>query len=99
VREVANRWIPRRLSQRIKIGFWTTVFQRMEIPSAYFQDSSVRDLFELSGVEMRSLVEEADQDLRMRLLHLDVWSHVCLQKRPVEQSTGKLTEYVSIRPE
>ena len=99
VREVANRWIPRNLSQRIKIGFWTTVFQRMEVPPAYFEDSLVRDLFELSSADMRGVVEQADQDLRMRLLHLDVWAHVCLHDRSLDESTGKIRRHVTIRPE
>jgi asparagine synthase (glutamine-hydrolysing) len=99
VREVANRWIPRGLSQRIKIGFWTTVFQRMQVPEAYFENSFVQDLLELSSADMRDLAGQSDQDLRMRLLHLDVWAHVCLRQQPVEQSTEKVASYVSIRPE
>jgi asparagine synthase (glutamine-hydrolysing) len=99
VREVANRWIPRGLSQRIKIGFWTTVFQRMEVPEAYFQNSFVRDLLELSSDETRDLVGQANQDLRMRLLHLDVWAQVCLHGQPIGQSSDKLGEYVRIRQE
>jgi asparagine synthase (glutamine-hydrolysing) len=96
---VANRWIPRGLSQRIKIGFWTTVFQRMEVPETYFQNSSVRDLLELSSDETRDLVGQADQDLKMRLLHLDVWAQVCLHGEPIGQSSDKLGKHVRIRPE
>jgi asparagine synthase (glutamine-hydrolysing) len=99
VREVANRWIPRGLSQRIKIGFWTTVFQRMQVPESYFQNSFVRDLLELSSEETQDLVGQANQDLRMRLLHLDVWAHVCLQGQPLEQSSDKLGEHIRIRKE
>lgn len=99
VREVANRWIPRGLSQRIKIGFWTTVFQRMQVPDAYFDRSFVRDLLGLSREQMRALVEPAEQDLRMRLLHLDVWADICLHQRPVEESAAKLAAHVTIRSE
>ncbi len=99
VREVANRWMPRSLSQRIKIGFWTTVFQRMDVPESYFEHSFVRDLLELSGAETQDLVGQANQDLRMRLLHLDVWAHVCLQGQPLDQSSEKLEQHVRIRPE
>jgi asparagine synthase (glutamine-hydrolysing) len=99
VREVANRWIPRSLSQRIKIGFWTTVFQRMEVPESYFENSFVRDLLELSSEETKDLIGQANQDLRMRLLHLDVWSHVCLEGQPLERSSEKLERLVRIRKE
>lgn len=99
VREVANRWIPRSLSQRIKIGFWTTVFQRMDVPARYFDDSLVRDLFELSVVEMQEVVDQSDQDLRMRLLHLDIWGRVCLEGRNVGESRAKIMRHVTIRPE
>ena len=99
VREVANRWIPRQLSQRIKIGFWTTVFQRMKVPACYFDDSYVRDLFELSAIEMRDVLDHADQDLTMRLLHLDVWAHVCLHGRDLATSREKIVKHVTVRPE
>jgi asparagine synthase (glutamine-hydrolysing) len=99
VREVARRWMPRRLSQRMKIGFWTTVFRRMDVAEAYFQDCLVRELFELSREEMRNLVRRADQDLKMRLLHLDVWAHVCLHGCAVDDSSAKIASHVTIRPE
>lgn len=81
VRQVADRHIPRELSQRIKIGFWTTAFQRLQVRESYFDDSSVRDLFELSRPQVRAVVADADQDLRLRLLHLDVWLRVCVEGR------------------
>ncbi len=99
VRKVADRWIPAELSQRIKIGFWTTAFQRMQVAPAYFEKSAVRDLFELSPSQIEMIVRKADQDLMMRFLHLDVWAHVCLRDLPLDSSVRKLHEHVSIRPE
>jgi asparagine synthase (glutamine-hydrolysing) len=99
VRKVADRWVPRALSQRIKIGFWTTAFQRMQVAPAYFETSFVRDLFDLSPAQMRLVLDGADQDLRMRFLHLDVWAHVCLRGLPLDASVRKLHEHASIRPE
>jgi asparagine synthase (glutamine-hydrolysing) len=99
VRKVADRYIPRRLSQRIKIGFWTTVFQRMNVSPEYFDNSLVRDLFELSPGPMHSVLGRSDQDLMMRLLHLDVWLHVCFQELPFDDIVGKLRKHVSISPE
>jgi asparagine synthase (glutamine-hydrolysing) len=99
VREVAARWLPRALSQRIKIGFWTTIFQRMDIGPAYFERSPVLDLFEISAADLTGVVQTADQDLRMRLLHLDVWARVCLEERDVEETAERLVQHVAIRPE
>ena len=99
VRKVADRWVPKDLSQRIKIGFWTTAFQRMQVAPAYFEQSLVRDLFELSPSQMHTILHNADQDLMMRLLHLDVWAHVCLRDLPLDSSVRKLHDHVSIRPE
>lgn len=99
VRKVADRYIPRSLSQRIKIGFWTTSFQRMQLDPAYFNQSYVRDLFELTGDQMADIIKNADQDLTMRLLHLDVWQHVCVHDQPKDASLAKLRDHISIRPE
>lgn len=99
VRKVADRYIPRELSQRIKIGFWTTAFERMKVSPAYFDKSFVKDLFELTQGQMQNVIRQADQDLTMRLLHLDVWDHVCLNGLPLETSLRKLKQHVSLLPE
>lgn len=99
VRKVADRYMPRELSQRIKIGFWTTAFERMKVSPAYFDKSFVRDMFELSHAQMRNIINQADQDLTMRLLHLNVWEHVCLRGLPHETSLRKLRQHVSLSPE
>jgi len=99
VRKVADRYIPRGLSQRIKIGFWTTVFQRMDVDPSYFDDSYTRELFGLSKDSMRAVLEESDQDLLMRLLHVDVWGRVCVEEQSKEAATAKLHDHVQIRAE
>jgi asparagine synthase (glutamine-hydrolysing) len=71
----------------------------MDVPARYFDDSLVRDLFELSVVEMHDVVDQADQDLRMRLLHLDIWARVCLEGRDIGESRAKIMRHVTIRPE
>ena len=99
VRKVADRYIPRELSQRIKIGFWTTAFERMKVSPAYFDNSFVKDLFELSQGQMQNIISQSDQDLTMRLLHLDVWNHVCLRGLPLDTSLRKLRKHVRLLPE
>lgn len=96
IRKVADRWVPRKLSQRTKRGFWTTTAERMEVQPGYYRDSSVRELFGLSTLQMDDTLDAADQDLRMRLLHLDVWSRVCLQDESLDEVRAKLQTHVSI---
>jgi len=99
VRKVADRYIPPELSRRIKIGFWTTAFQRMRVATAYFEDSFVRDLFGLTSKQMDIVAGEADQDLTMRLLHLDVWGQVCLRELDLPMVSDKLMRHVRLVPE
>ncbi|MEO8302731.1 MAG: asparagine synthase (glutamine-hydrolyzing) [Betaproteobacteria bacterium] len=99
VRKVADRYIPRALSQRIKIGFWTTIFERAGVAPDYFDHSFVRDLFQLSTEDMRAILADADQGLAMRLLHLDVWGETCVRGRPLEETRRRLQQHVTVRPE
>jgi asparagine synthase (glutamine-hydrolysing) len=96
VRKAAERYIPRDLSQRIKIGFWTTAFERMQVSPAYFSNSLVRELFALTQSQMDEVIRQADQDLRTRLLHLDLWEHVCLKHLPHQTIRNKLVNHVRI---
>jgi len=99
VRQVADRYMPAALSRRIKIGFWTTVFRRIAVDRRYFAHSFVRDLFELSEKQMEAVVDEADQDLAMRLLHLDVWGRICMEERGRDDVRARLKAHLTIRPE
>jgi asparagine synthase (glutamine-hydrolysing) len=99
VRKVAERYLPRELSQRIKIGFWTTAFQRMHVDPEYFSQSFIPEFFQLNSRQTRHLFEEADQNLTMRLLHLDVWAHVCLKGESTDSLVPKLHRYVRLSPE
>ncbi len=97
IRKVADRWIPRKLSQRVKMGFWTTTAERMVVAAEYFKNSFIQDQFELSMKQIAATLEEADQELKMRLLHLDVWSRVCLLEESVDHVRSDLIKYVNIR--
>ena len=98
VRAVADRWVPQHLSQRVKMGFWTTTAERMTVAPDYYEDSYVRALFKLSGAQMRETLAAADQDLKMRLLHLDVWARVCLREESRDEVRASLRQHVTIRP-
>ncbi len=97
IRKVADRWVPRQLSQRTKLGFWTTTAERMQVSPAFYDDARMRDLLGLSIAQLRDTLEQADQDLRMRLLHLDIWARVCLHGEPLEDVRARLRDHVTIR--
>jgi asparagine synthase (glutamine-hydrolysing) len=99
VRKIAERYLPPELSNRIKIGFWTTALQRMHVDPEYFSQSFIPEFFQLTSRQTKHLFEKANQDLTMRLLHLDVWAHVCLKGEPTDSLVRKLCQYVSISPE
>ncbi len=99
VRKVADRYIPKLLSERIKIGFWTTVFQRMQVSPRLFDGSFVQNLFELTSAQTEAICGTADQDLLMRLLHLDVWGEVCFESTSADAYVSRLRDHVTIRPE
>jgi asparagine synthase (glutamine-hydrolysing) len=99
VRKVADRYIPRKLSRRIKIGFWTTVFHRMRVAPKYFENSFTSELFETSREQINAIGELADQELGMRLLHLDIWGDVCLRDHSDQQVLEKLNKHVRVAAE
>jgi len=99
VRSVADHYIPKNLSRRIKIGFWTTVFQRLEISNEFIETSRLDDLLQLSKRQLRDLAQEASPDLKLRLLHLDVWMRVCIEGEADEVSIVRLNDLVKIRKE
>lgn len=98
LRKVAERYLPAALSQRKKRGFPINAHARMEIAGEFFVNSFVADLFDLDRRATRYLVEHAGRELKRRLLHLDVWAHVCLHNAPRNAICAKLRKHVRIRP-
>ena len=99
VREVANRYVPQDLSQRIKVGFWTTVFDRLEIAPDFFKNSSLGDVLKLSNTQMKQTVEEGSPDLALRLMLADVWVSSVLENEDLAVTTARLRDGVKIRSE
>lgn len=97
VREVARRYMPQGLSQRIKVGFWTTTFQRMEAAPAFYETSRLPDLLGVSRAALMQTVASAHHDLRLRLLHADVWARVMIDGEDPEISVARLEDHVHIR--
>jgi asparagine synthase (glutamine-hydrolysing) len=97
VRKVAERYLPPALATREKRGFPIGAAARMRITPEFFANSFVANLFELGTSETRYLIEQATQQLRLRLLHLDVWGRVCLEGVPTEGVRVRLQEHVSLQ--
>lgn len=76
LRKVADRYLPKELSRRKKLGFEVKTFDRMRIPPAYFRNSFVANYFQLEKKEMEYLAENAEQSLLVALLLLDIWGEM-----------------------
>lgn len=98
LRKVAERYLPAALAQRKKRGFPISAHARMDIPTKCFDDSFVADLFDLDRRAMRYLADHADRELKTRLLHLEVWAHVCLHDAPRNKILAKLKNHIRVRP-
>jgi asparagine synthase (glutamine-hydrolysing) len=99
LREVAERYLPPELSQRKKRGFPISAHSRMDIASEFFEESFVADLFELDRRANRYLIDHASRELKRRLLHIEVWAHVCLHDAPRHTILAKLRNHLTIRPQ
>jgi asparagine synthase (glutamine-hydrolysing) len=99
LRKVAERYVPPHVSGRRKIGFSVTTFDRTRVAPEYFETSFVRDLFGLTPRQMTDVAAEADQELLMRLLHLDVWGKVCFEQRSRNDVGARIASFVSVRGE
>jgi asparagine synthase (glutamine-hydrolysing) len=96
LRQVADRYLPKELSQRPKKPFPVNAFERVQIAPTFFEKSFVADLFNLSSQETRYLIENSDRNLKLRLLHLDVWGHICLHNCSKESMVSKLRQHIQI---
>lgn len=76
LRRVADRYLPKSLSQRKKRGFQVSAFERMRIRRDYFKKSFVTDEFKLTEDELDLLIEGADQGLKTRLMMLEAWGQI-----------------------
>jgi asparagine synthase (glutamine-hydrolysing) len=98
LRKVAERYLPPFLSQRKKQGFPINAHSRMEIANDFFADSLVANIFELDRRAMRHWADYATREVKRRLLHLEVWAHVCLHDAPGYQILARLRNHISLRP-
>lgn len=98
LRKVADRYLPREISQGKKKSYNSDNYSNLEIAAKFFENSFIADLFDLSSKGVKYLVEQAPHGLLLKLMHLEVWGHVCLNDLPNEDITRKLMTHTEIRP-
>ena len=98
LRKVADRYLPREISQGQKKPFNSNNYSNLKISTKFFNKSFIADLFELSPRGIKYLVEQAPQGLMLKLMHLEVWAHACLNDLPNEEMTRKLMTHAEISP-
>lgn len=98
IRKVAERYLPREICTRPKGKFRVDAFQQFTISPHLFNKSFVSELFGLSSSETRYLAEKASKDLRLKLMHLETWSRVCLNNEPKDTMVRKLRDHVMPGP-
>ncbi|MFT4582887.1 MAG: asparagine synthase (glutamine-hydrolyzing) [Gammaproteobacteria bacterium] len=97
VREVADRYIPKNLSRRKKWGFEVSAIRRMQTSPEYFRDSFFARHFKLSHQEMTYFLNEADRNLKTRILMLETWGQMFINDVPVQTIQDKLLKHASIQ--
>ena len=96
LRKVAERYLPKKLSQRPKKNFPVDAFKRFKFSSSFWEKSYVVDLFGLAPREIQYLTEHAQQSMKIKLMHLDVWAHVCLNNLSKATIINRLRDHISI---
>lgn len=98
LRKVADRYMPKALSRRHKVPWPYQVQDRITIPEPFFADSYVRDLFGFTDRELGYLMGSGPQQLKLDLLHLEVWAQMFLNGSSVDEQVQKLQAHVSLTP-
>jgi asparagine synthase (glutamine-hydrolysing) len=96
LRALADRYLPRRLSRRKKLGFHVTAYERMNIgASCAGEHGFVAEHFDLDRRQLHWLFEQASQQERVELLLLEVWGRVCLRDEGLDETREHLRRTIS----
>ena len=98
VRKIADRYIPRALSQRKKIGFPVNAYERMRCAPSFFKGGFVADLYRLGERALTHLLDVSDRDFRVRLVMLEVWGRLFFRGASEPELTAELLRQTSIDP-
>lgn len=98
VRKVADRYLPRILSQRKKLGFPVNAYERMRVSPALFKGGFVAELFRLSEPALFHLLDCADRHFRVRLMMLEMWGRLFFRQATEAELVSDLYCQTSIDP-
>jgi asparagine synthase (glutamine-hydrolysing) len=98
VRKVADRYIPRTLSRRRKIGFPTNAYDRMQCAPSFFKSGFVAELYRLDERALAHLLDVSARDFRVRLVMLEVWGRLFLRGASESELTAELLRLASVEP-
>ncbi|MEJ2539612.1 MAG: asparagine synthase C-terminal domain-containing protein [Gemmatimonadota bacterium] len=99
IREIATRYLPKRLSHRKKGMFPTNAFRRMQVADGFFQESFTAEFFRLSRSRLQSFLDQAHGPLRLRLMLLESWAHRCVRGCPAQSLAARLSAHVQVAPQ
>jgi len=97
LRKVADRYLPKSLSQRKKRGFDVNAFRRMHIDKRFFDSAFIKDQFKLSSNEANHLFETAAQPLTIKLMMLETWGRLFIENAPLAAVQEDLLSCTTIR--
>ena len=83
IRKVADRYLPKRLSQRKKRGFYVNAFRRMKIDKQFFNSGFVKEQFKLSDNALNYMIDSAQQQQINKLMMLEVWGRLFIHDIPL----------------
>lgn len=98
IRELADRYLPARLSRRPKIPFATTAYGRMTVRPGLFRGGFLDDVLGLDEAGCEVLLARADKRLRSKLVHLETWGRVMIRKDSDDEVMVALRSHVTIEP-
>ena len=98
MRQVADRYLPKPLSQREKRGFVVSAFQRMKIENEFFDNSFVSKHFKLGARETALLLDTADPKLKVKLMMLESWGRIFIEGVAPDAVKERLKKHASVSP-
>lgn len=95
LRKVADRYLPKELSQRKKRGFEVSAFQRIKVDRNFFKTGFVTEHFRLGAREADYLFAAADQRLTMKLMMLEAWGQLFIRGVDTQVLRQQLEKHTS----
>jgi asparagine synthase (glutamine-hydrolysing) len=96
LRSMAKRYLPRDIIERPKQGFPYDVFRRLKLRTVFFKDSALVDTLRLSEHQIKHIIDRFQQDLKIRLLQLEIWWEKCLLNIEEDSICRRLRDGVEI---